>query len=387
LLAPLAGIAITFISMGFIFQIFDNPGIALLPAIIILVCYGAKVKTKLPAGLIAIIVGMGLAAIWERLGIYLFEPSPEKYSFAFHPPVPVPADVFALIKGPMAMQFLSVIIPMGLINVIGSLQNLESAEAAGDRFETRPALLANGIGTMAAAFFGSCFPTTIYIGHPGWKAMGARAAYSTINGVVITAMCLFGGVTLVLQFVPIEATLGILLWIGVIITAQAFGEVPKRHGIAVAVGLIPPLAAWALYLIETALRKADTTLFETAASFGDDRGDVFIYGVIALSQGYLITSLVLAAAMVFIIDKQFYKAAMWMLAASALSIVGLIHAFEWSLNGVKNRFIGMRTDPFMVDVAAPEFGLMYLIGSLVLLSLWISSGNRKQEHEPYEVDA
>ena len=68
--------------------------------------------------------------------------------------------------------YLSVIVPMGLFNVLGSLQNIESAEAAGDRFNTPASLGVNGLATIAASLFGSCFPTTIYIGHPGWKALG-----------------------------------------------------------------------------------------------------------------------------------------------------------------------------------------------------------------------
>lgn len=144
------------------------------------------------------------------------------------------------------------------------MQNLESAEAAGDRFETRPPLLANGLGSLCAAGLGSAFPTTIYIGHPGWKAMGARAGYSIINGVAITLLCLVGGVTLVLKVVPLEAVIGILLWVGLTITAQSFQETPKKHALAVAVGLIPSLAAWALLLIETTLQKAGTSLYAVA---------------------------------------------------------------------------------------------------------------------------
>ena len=49
-----------------------------------------------------------------------------------------------------------------------------------------PSLTVNGIGSVAAALFGSAFPTTIYIGHPGWKAMGARAGYSMLNGAFVT---------------------------------------------------------------------------------------------------------------------------------------------------------------------------------------------------------
>jgi adenine/guanine/hypoxanthine permease len=65
---------------------------------------------------------------------------------------------------------------MAVLNVIGSMQNLESAEAAGDKFDTRSSLLANGISAVVGVFFGNPFAPTIYIGHPGWKAMGARSA-------------------------------------------------------------------------------------------------------------------------------------------------------------------------------------------------------------------
>ena len=85
---------------------------------------------------------------------------------------------------------------MGLFNVLGSLQNIESAEAAGDPYRHAPSLLVNGVGSVAAALFGSAFPTTIYIGHPGWKALGARAGYSVLNGAFVTSICLTGTLAL-----------------------------------------------------------------------------------------------------------------------------------------------------------------------------------------------
>lgn len=50
-----------------------------------------------------------------------------------------------------------------------------------------------------------------------------------------------------------------------------------------------------------------------------EKAGVHPFGMIALSQGYLLTSIVLAAAMVHIIDRRFDKAAAWMLGAAALS--------------------------------------------------------------------
>jgi len=262
-----------------------------------------------------------------------------------------------MLTSPIGWRYLAVIFPMSLFTVLGSLQNLESAEAGGDRFETRPSLLANGIGTLCAAAFGSAFPTTIYIGHPGWKAMGARAGYSVLNGGAITLVCLCGVMPLILRVVPLEAVLGILVWIGLIVTAQAFQETPKHHALAVAIGLLPSLAAWALVLVDTAVRKAGSTLFETAPRFG---GDLYLSGVIALSQGFILTAMILSAALAWIIDRQFLKAGCWALVGALLSAFGVIHAYELTARGVENH-LGL--------LAAPGFVFGYGATAAVLLAL------------------
>src|SRR5258706_9279878 len=157
LLTALAGVAITFIAMGFIFQIFASPLLAILPMMMILGCYasGRKIPLGLPGGMLAVGTGVAIAWLLRVFGLPSFEPSQEPYVFALHTPMPVPGDVFALFTSATGWKYLAVIFPMGLFNVVGSLQNLESAEAGGDRYETKPSLLANGIGTIVAAFLGS----------------------------------------------------------------------------------------------------------------------------------------------------------------------------------------------------------------------------------------
>ena len=359
LLSSLAGIAITFISMGFVFQIFAMPAVALVPALFVIMVYGGQVKLPLgvPGGFVAVLLGVAIGWVLRWLGYPYFQPLQEPYRFAVHLPRTAFADMLAFLANGQGWKYFSVIFPMALFNVIGSLQNLESAEAAGDRYDTRSSLLVNGLGSIVAACLGNPFPTTIYIGHPGWKAMGARWGYSILNGAVITLLCLVGGVTLVLRVVPLEAMIGILLWIGMVITAQAFQEVPRRHSAAVALGLMPALAAWALLLIETALRKAGASLYDVAPKFG---GDLYIYGVISLSQGFMITCMLLSAMMVFVIERQFLKAAAWTAVASVLAYFGVIHAYVLTTGGVQNRF---------GPGAARPFALAYLIAALLLLAL------------------
>ena len=122
-----------------------------------------------------------------------------------------------------------------------------------------------------------------------------------------------------------------------------------------AAGLIPALAAWLLVQIEISLRVAGTDLASTVDRFAPN---LHVRGVIALSQGFLITSIIYAAVMAFVIDRKFRHAAAWLSAAAICSAVGLIHAYRLSASGVENHFAWF--------TAAPAFALIYLVAAVIL---------------------
>lgn len=365
MLAALAGIAVTFISMEFVFRIFDQPALSLIPLGILLLqyCSRARLPLGIPGGLAAIGAGTLLGLAFRHLGMATAVALPQGLSFqGLHW---AGGELLAGLRAGYLMDYLSIIIPMGLFNVIGSLQNLESAEAGGDRYPTRSSLLINGIGSLAAACFGSCFPTTIYIGHPGWKALGARAGYSLANGAVISVICFAGVMGWIFRWVPFEAGIGILLWIGVIIVAQAFQETPKSHALAVAIGLFPALAAWGLALVEATLRAAGTSLWTLGLpSFA---GQFAIGGMIALERGFIFTSMQWAAFTVALIEQKFLAAAGWMFSCALFAWIGLIHSYEITAFGLVTRFHWG---------AAPTFAAAYFaLGILCLLATRLKSKN------------
>ncbi len=337
LLSSLAGIAVSFIALGFFFKAYAAPIVGIPTFIIVLVAYFGRVRFTggVPGGLVAMVAGTILCWASGVAGA-----TPEAWQAAtanlgLRLPIPVIGDLLRAIGEGGVVTYLSVIVPMGVVNVIGSLQNIESAAAAGDEFEARPSLLANGIGTMAACAFGSCFPTTIYIGHPGWKAMGARSGYSILGGAFATVLCLTGAAGLVALAVPIEAGMAIVLWIGIVIVAQAFEATPRRHAAAVAVGLLPGIAAWGTLMLKNGLRAGGVgmpsgppfseSLEGTLAAF-----DLAGRGAFALEQGFIFTAMILAAVTAEIIDRRFLRAAVWCCAAAVLSFVGLMHAYIWT---------------------------------------------------------
>lgn len=360
LLSSLAGIALTFISMGFVFRIFSFPLIAMVPALIVVVAYSARIKFpgRIPVGLGAVALGGLMYWLLRWQGAAPTVSLNRELTFGFYVPRLCFVELWEEIKSLNLETFISVVVPMGLFNVIGSLQNLESAEASGDSFKTRSSLAVNGLGTLIAALFGSPFPTTIYIGHPGWKAMGARWRYSAWNGVAIAVLTLFGAVSIFLVAIPLECMLGILLWIGVVMVVQAFRDVPRSDHFGVVIGLIPSLAAWALMLMEATARASGKSL--VALSVELQKQDIFLDGIIALNQGFIISSSVLAAIVIYASRTRYLFAASWSLAGAVLSWFGVIHGFRLGADGISYAY-GWGS--------APKFALAYACLALFFLLL------------------
>lgn len=355
LLAPLAGLALAFLCLGFIFGIFQIPAVALLPAMVLLAMYASRMRLpwRIPSGIVAMVVGAILVFLLRALHVYQLPPQP-----ALLPPgiyLPHPVNLYRILVTGEGWRYASIFLPLSLLDTIVSLQILESVRISGDDYATRPSLLVNGLATIAGAALGSAFPTTLYIGHNAHKANGARIGYSILNGIANAALCLTALVPAVLRFVPLEVVAFAVVWFGLAMVAQAFQEVPAAHTVAVALGIVPMLAQWVTQIVDIAVRNSGADLATVAPRFGSE---LAIYGMIALGQGALLTSMIWAAALVWIIEHRFLQAATWMLVAAALSAFGIIHAFQLGPRGIENH-LGWWV--------APEFTLSY-VGAAVFLA-------------------
>ena len=349
LLTSLAGIAVAFLCMDFAARCFAYPLVALLPLGVLL--FALLSRTRLPLG----IPGVGLALVLGIFAAWLLfaagfggETSVSGSAVGealgdvgFYLPVPVVGDLVAGLSDPMVRSILiPVVLPMGIYNILGSLQNIESAEAAGDPYPTGPCLAVNGAGSIAASLFGSCFPTTIYIGHPGWKEMGAKGGYSVMNGVFYVVVSLVGLSSLAVALVPIEAAGVILIWIGLAMTSQAFQTTPRSHAPAVALGLVPSLAAWGTVVVSQTVGAVGMAISDgSVAHRAFENLDVFVSsglqlpGLVALSQGFMLSSVVWTATAVCLVERRLAQAAAWMGAGAVMAFFGFIHVGEISVEG------------------------------------------------------
>jgi AGZA family xanthine/uracil permease-like MFS transporter len=119
-------------------------------------------------------------------------------------------------------------------------------------------------------------------------------------------------------------------------------------------------------MVETGLRAAGKSLYDVGLpAFAQS---LAIHGMISLERGFIFSSMILASIGVFLIERQFFRAAWWSLAAALFSAVGIIHAYELTPGGVVSRF-GL--------LAAPEFVVSYLL--LFVLFLVVGWWERKNK--------
>src|SRR3977135_4395689 len=151
--------------------------------------------------------------------------------------------------------------------------------------------------------------------------MGGGIGYSAATGIMIIILSWFGVIALFLALVPVVAISPILLYIGMLIGAQAFQETPKAHAPAIVLALVPHLAAWCKTLMDGALTAAGTN----AATIGFDKlGQVGVlyHGLEVLGGGAILTGLILGAVGAFVIEKRFQEAAAFAAAGAVLTFFG-----------------------------------------------------------------
>ncbi len=351
LLGTLAGVSVTFISMRPALEMYMTPQIGLVCFAIILASWfgGVKYWKGMPAGLVAIAVGMIIAWGSNLFGLGLGGLSLKGLgdafaNFGFSVPLPAIGHVFS------GFEFLGIIlvtaIPFGIYDLVEAMDNVESAEAAGDEYPTTRVLTADGVVSLIGCLMGNPFINAVYIGHPGWKAMGGRIGYSAATGIMVVVLSWFGIIAVLLALVPVVAISPILLYIGMLIGAQAFQTTPVKHAPAVVLALTPHLAAWAKLQIDTML-GASMAAAQTVGGLSADKvaavkdaaiaslpqQGVFYHGLEVMGGGAILGGLVLGAIGVFVIERDFMKASAFALAGAVMTYFGFMHGEAVGIGG------------------------------------------------------
>jgi AGZA family xanthine/uracil permease-like MFS transporter len=323
LLACLAGLGLLLLAMNPMLQAFASPVVAFVVLVLIFMNWFGKkpIFGKIPTGLLLLVAGTILAWVFglqstDAIGAAL-------NSAGFNPPT---VHISNFLEGlPVALPYLASAIPLGLANYVFDLENIESAHAAGDPYPTRKVMLANGFSSMGGAFLGNPFPVTVYVGHVGWKSIGAGIGYSLANGATMFLVTLFGLGAFLLSVIPMAAVAPILVYIGIVTANQAVRETPKLEVPVIFIALFPWIANWALTLANNVLKAAGTNAQEVGTEVLGKAGVDYV-GLTNLGNGAPLASILWGCIAIFAIRNQPVRAAVSAGAAAVLSFFGVIHA-------------------------------------------------------------
>ena len=335
LLGALAGVSLTFIAMGPVLQMFETPIIGLpCLAIVLAGWFGGVRFGKWPTGLV--LVGIGTAIAWTSVllgppyashagGLSVEAVRDAVAGFGLH----LPRFQFALLGGGLHWSVLAGVIataiPFGLYDLIEAMDNVESAAAAGDDYNTISVLTADGVLSLIGCCLGNPLVNAVYIGHPGWKSMGGRIGYSAATGVAVLLVTWLGVLPLALALIPVVALAPVLVYVGLLIGAQAFAEATPRQMPAVVLAILPAVAAWAKGLIDNVFSSAGLAATpERVAAMGRD--GVLYHGLGVFGGGSILTGILLGSIALLLTDRQFWGAAAFSAVAAFMTAVGLVHS-------------------------------------------------------------
>ncbi|MGL4343858.1 MAG: uracil permease [Cellulosilyticaceae bacterium] len=339
LLGNLASGAFVWLGLAGVFIVFDKPAIAVVPLFIILMDYITKSDRrlhKIPAGIVAIVIGTILGWATGYMNLEVLRTAFQ--DVGFYTPSFFGREIWEGLKdvGP----YLPIIIPLQIANFLTTLQGVESAKLAGDSYPERQSMLMDGLFTVGGALMGNPFPTTVYYGHPSWKAIDARAGYSLVVGVVYLIVGFTGLTSVMMAIVPYEVVMVLLIFVGISVTMDTLQKVDKKYYGVILISMIPIMAEYINNMIESVLKAAGTSVAmipkEQFVEFS-----VPIEGISMLASGAFLSSLLIAAWLACVVEKSYRKGAIFGVVLAMSSFVGLIHNGQIEILPLKGVIIGM----------------------------------------------
>jgi len=210
--------------------------------------------------------------------------------------------------------------------------------------------------------------------------MGCAVGYNLATGCVVLLVLCSGAAAVVLSVVPVEGLDSFIIFVGLIVCADAVKVLPSRHWPAYMIGLVPGVCNWAATQATTFAasiwpageRKPN---FNDPAIWSKDASGAMA-GLQALGSGYILSSVCLCSVVMALVDREFLSAAGWCFVSGLLAVVGLIHSPAMFLPWQR----GLGSTPW-------QFFFAYGCCGLLLLLLALLQAKGRLPRGPAEADA
>ena len=362
LLGSLGGVGIALLGFMQLVNLFTEPVAGMVSLALLFFTLTARMRLpfNIPGVLAAVIAG---TLLYHLMGFSGWNPgtyTPPPTHFYFHLPRPTFAGLLHIADG---LGYITVSFPFALLTVIGGINVTASAHAEGQPYNTRSVLMTEAFSTLVAGLFGGVAQTTPYAGFPAYRRLQAAAGYTFLTGLFVGLGGVLGYVGFIVELIPASVLAPILIFLGLLVTAQPFLCCPRAHAAAIGLAMLPSLSRLlSIYLGNPAYIPGDTLarlMNSTQAS-----GFPTVLTLFVLGNGFILTGMLWGGFLSEMINRRFVHSSLYLLACALFSFFGVIHSpfpngdmfLPWHLEGL----------PLQLTL---HFTLAYLLTALVILTL------------------
>lgn len=219
---------------------------------------------------------------------------------------------------------------MSIYQILQDIAAVEGANAASDNYDARSVVACDALATMICGAAGSVITPVVYALHPPYKAMGARIGFAFWTPIIFLAIVMSGLTLFIAQLFPWPILAAMIAYVSVGVGLATLRRVDRKYLGAVLLGFVLPTGAVVAAAVNSALPALKLSAANPDVQAALNKS-IYWQSVQGLGSGFLFLVLVVAALITELIDRNFVRAALWCVAASVFSWLGLMHSpiFGW----------------------------------------------------------
>jgi AGZA family xanthine/uracil permease-like MFS transporter len=300
LLGSIGGVGLALLGFLPLIHIFDEPVVGLVSLGIIIYTLVARIPLpgKFPGAFAAVAVGAliyhgrGLSGLVEGYGGV-------QAGFEFALPLPTLGWIENF---HLALKYLPIAVPFGLLTIVGGINVNESARVAGDEYRTRDILLTEALATLAAGLCGGVAQST---------------------GLFIGIGSVFGLIPMIVSVLPVAAVAPILIFVGLEIITQSYHACPREHAPAVTMAFLPAVGSLVLIYFNQFAGEFHSAV--AGAAF-PPRIAALHETMRVLGHGFILTAMLWGGITAHLVDRRVRRAGLLLLVCAVFSLFGVIHS-------------------------------------------------------------
>lgn len=375
LIGSIVGISVVWLGAAAFMGVFTLPEIGLVSMVIMgyALIAGHRLPFNMPGAVMAIVAATVIyygIALFGNIDGYVI---PE--TRAITPAFPMLqyqwyTEIFGL-----SLNYIAVFVPLSILVAASAVNITVSAKMIGDPYDAKKVIQRDALATLATGLFGGVIQTTPYFGHTTYKRMGGGWLYSTGVAGVLLLGGFSGLIAYLIGILPEASFKPILIVVAADIVRISYAGIDSKYAPSIFFAIMPAILNFTHVTVGDLLRTVEMGLAKTNVAIGTVVSASWFdsYTLLgALSRGYVLTGILWATVIAFLIDRRTKAATLVLAISGVMAMFGIIHSILPS---------SAMYLPWELDDGglAMRLGWSYFIAAFVCLLIGLGQNNQPQD--------